>query len=68
VSLVLLYALGMRENVTTIVTNSESGVQIKEKTIVTPGGPFIEGLDVSHNCITSLQFKCSLLEFLSRNL
>jgi hypothetical protein len=41
VSLASLYALGLRENVETIVTNSELGVQAKEKPIVTPGGPFV---------------------------
>jgi hypothetical protein len=49
VSLVLLYALGLRANVTTIHTNSESGIQTEEKTIVTPGGPFVEGLGVTRN-------------------
>jgi hypothetical protein len=46
VNLAILYALGLRENVKTIVTTSESGEHKKEKIIITPGGSFVEGFDL----------------------
>jgi hypothetical protein len=49
VSLALLYALGLRENVKTIITTSESCVQTKEKAIVTPSCSFVEGLNLIKN-------------------
>jgi hypothetical protein len=38
--------LGLRENIQSVETITESGVYQKVKTIVTPGGSFVEILDV----------------------
>jgi hypothetical protein len=46
VSLALLHALGLRGNVKTIEKISGTGNYTKVKAIVTPGGSFVEGVDV----------------------